>query len=139
MAEGETEATITAREKVHLTAAEWGTINAVVNHGAVIPPNSTREVLIGYQYALHQQRKRMLQEKREIQRRRESICAASKILRDERSNASYTNGGRHHRPRSQIDNLEQGNRGNLSQNLESSSLSVNERGNIEPKHQKQHS
>jgi hypothetical protein len=93
MAEGETEATITAREKVHLTAAEWGTIKAVVNHGVVIPPNSTREVLIGYQYALHQQRKRMLQEKREIQRRCESISAASKILRDERSNASYTNGG----------------------------------------------
>jgi hypothetical protein len=60
MEEGETEATIAAREKVHLTTTEWETIKADVNHGAVILPNSTREVLMGYQYALHQQKKRLL-------------------------------------------------------------------------------
>jgi hypothetical protein len=133
MAEGETKATITAREKVPHTTTEWETIEAVVNHGAVIPPNSTREVLMGYQYALHQQKKPLLPEKREIQRRRESVSATSKILRDEHNNASYTNGGRHHGPGSQIDNLEHGNRGNHVRNLELSFLLVNERGNIVPK------
>jgi hypothetical protein len=49
MAEGEIEATIIARVKVWLTAAEWETIKAAINRGAIIPPESTREVLIGYQ------------------------------------------------------------------------------------------
>jgi hypothetical protein len=31
-------------------------IKEAVNHGAVIPANSMREVLMGYQYALHQQK-----------------------------------------------------------------------------------
>jgi hypothetical protein len=58
-AEGETEATVATREKVHLTAAEWEIIEAAINHGTVISPNSTREVLMGYQYALHQQKMRL--------------------------------------------------------------------------------
>jgi hypothetical protein len=61
MVEGEIKATAVARVKVHLTAPEWETIKATVNHGVVILPNSTREVLMGYQYALHQQRKHLLQ------------------------------------------------------------------------------
>jgi hypothetical protein len=52
-AEGETDSTIVTREKVYLTAAEWQVIKAAVNHDAVIPANSTREVLMEYQYALH--------------------------------------------------------------------------------------
>jgi hypothetical protein len=96
MAEGDTKATIAARVKVWLTAAEWETIKAVVNHGAFIPRESTRKVLMGYQYTLHQQRKRLLQEKSEIRKRRESVSAASKALREERNNASYTNNERHH-------------------------------------------
>jgi hypothetical protein len=55
MTEGETKETVAARVKVWLTSAEWETIKAAANHGAVIPPESTREVLMGYQYALHQQ------------------------------------------------------------------------------------
>jgi hypothetical protein len=61
-AEGEIESTIATREKVHLSAAKWQTIKATVNHGVFIPPDSTREVLIGSQYALHHQKKRLLQE-----------------------------------------------------------------------------
>jgi hypothetical protein len=45
MAEGETKATVAARVKVWLTIAEWETIKAAFNHGAVIPPESTREVI----------------------------------------------------------------------------------------------
>jgi hypothetical protein len=54
MTEGETEEPVIARVKVWLTSAEWETIKAVVNHGTVIPPESTREVLMGYQCALQQ-------------------------------------------------------------------------------------
>jgi hypothetical protein len=43
MGEGETESAVVAREKVHLTAAEWQTIKATVNHGAGIPANSTEK------------------------------------------------------------------------------------------------
>jgi hypothetical protein len=63
----------------------------------------------------------------------ETYHAASRLLREECSNASYTNGGRHHRLEPHEDNLEQGNQGNHVQNLYSSFLSVDERGNIVPK------
>jgi hypothetical protein len=46
--EGETK----PRENMHLLAEEWQMIKAVVHHGAVIPADSRREVLMGYQYAL---------------------------------------------------------------------------------------
>jgi hypothetical protein len=52
-AEGETELAIVTRKKVHLSVVEWQMIKAAVNHGAVILANSMREVLMGYQYALH--------------------------------------------------------------------------------------
>jgi hypothetical protein len=71
-------------------------IKAAVNHGAAILANSTRDVLMGYQYALHQQRKGLLREKSEIRKRHESASAASKILREEGNKASHTGGGRHH-------------------------------------------
>jgi hypothetical protein len=47
-AEGETESAVATREKVCLSAAEWQMIKAAVNHGAIIPANSTREVVMGY-------------------------------------------------------------------------------------------
>jgi hypothetical protein len=79
-AEGETESAVTTREKVHLTDAEWQTIKAAVNHVTVILPDSTWEVLMGYQYALHQQKKRLLQEKSKIRRRRKSTSVVSRLL-----------------------------------------------------------
>jgi hypothetical protein len=51
-AEGKTDFAIATREKVHMSTVEWQMIKAVVNHGATIPANFTREVLMGYQYAL---------------------------------------------------------------------------------------
>jgi hypothetical protein len=44
------------REKVHLSAGEWQMIKAAVHRGAAIPADSRREVLMGYQYTLHQQK-----------------------------------------------------------------------------------
>jgi hypothetical protein len=53
-AEGETKSAVEAREKIRLSAEEWQMIKVALNHSAVIPANSAQEVLIGYQYALHQ-------------------------------------------------------------------------------------
>jgi hypothetical protein len=53
------------KEKVHVSAGEWRMIMLAVNHGTDIPVDSRREVLMGYQYALHL-RKKKLREKRDI-------------------------------------------------------------------------
>jgi hypothetical protein len=41
------------REKVYVSAGEWRIIKSAVNHGTAKPVDSRREVLMGYQYALH--------------------------------------------------------------------------------------
>jgi hypothetical protein len=56
----EIESAVVDREKVYLSTKEWWMIKAAVNHGAAIPADSRREVLMGYQYALHQQKKQLL-------------------------------------------------------------------------------
>jgi hypothetical protein len=58
-ADGETRQAA-GREKVHLSGEEWRMIKTAVNHGAAIPADSRREVLMGYQYALYQQKKQLL-------------------------------------------------------------------------------
>jgi hypothetical protein len=39
------------KEKVHVSAGEWGMFMSAINHGTDVPANSRREVLMGYQYA----------------------------------------------------------------------------------------
>jgi hypothetical protein len=39
-----------------------------INRGTRIPMDSRREVLMGYQYALHQHKKKLLEEKSELRR-----------------------------------------------------------------------
>jgi hypothetical protein len=41
------------KEKVHVSAREWRMIMTSINHGTDVPADSRREVLMGYQYALH--------------------------------------------------------------------------------------
>jgi hypothetical protein len=124
---------LTTRAKVWLTADEWKTIKAAVDNGAAIPIDASKEVLLGYHYTLHRQSKQLEKETSEIRRRRESVSVASKAIHEARSNASHTNSGRHNRHGSRVDNLEHSDRRNLSTNLDSSFLSVDERGNIMPK------
>jgi hypothetical protein len=50
------------KEKVHVSAGEWRMIMIAVNHRTNVPADSRREVLMGYQYALHQRRKKLRQE-----------------------------------------------------------------------------
>jgi hypothetical protein len=53
------------KEKVHVSAGEWRMIMSAINHGTDVPTDLRREVLMGYQYALHQ-RKKKLREERDI-------------------------------------------------------------------------
>jgi hypothetical protein len=61
------------------------------------------------------------------------MSASSKAMHKAHSNASHTNSRRHNRHGSRVDNLEHSDRRNLSRNLDSSFLSVDEQGNIMPK------
>jgi hypothetical protein len=105
-AEGDTAYTLTTRAKVRLSADDWKTIKATVDNSAAIPVDASKEVLLGYHYALHRQSKQLEKERSEIRRRRESVSAASKAIHEARSNASHTNNGRHNRHGSRVDNLE---------------------------------
>jgi hypothetical protein len=51
------------KEKVHVLAGEWRMIKSAINHGTEVPEGSRREVLMGYQYALYQHRKKLREER----------------------------------------------------------------------------
>jgi hypothetical protein len=51
------------KEKVHVSAGEWRMIMTAVNRGTDVPADSRREVLMGYQYALNQRRKKVREER----------------------------------------------------------------------------
>jgi hypothetical protein len=51
------------KEKVHVSAGEWRMIKSAINHGTEVPEGSKREVLMGYQYALYQHRKKLREER----------------------------------------------------------------------------
>jgi hypothetical protein len=132
LAEGETTNSLTNREKVRLSVDEWRTIKIAVEHGTPIQTNSSKNMLLGYHYALRQQAKQLEKERIEIQKRRDSAIAASNAARRARSDTSYTN-KRHRRYGSRFENLEYLERQSISKNLDSSFLSVDEQGNIIPK------
>jgi hypothetical protein len=133
LAEGQTAESLTTKEKIRLSVDEWRIIRAAVEHGTPIPSNSSKDVLLGYHYALRQQAKQLVKEKIEIQQRKESAIAASNAARRARSDASHTNARRNRRHGLRYENLEYSERQSISKNLDSSFLSVDEQGNIVPK------
>jgi hypothetical protein len=133
LAEGEIADSLATREEVRLSADEWRTIKTAVEHDMPIPTNTSKNMLLGYHYALRQQSKQLAKERIAIQKRKDSAIEASDAARRARSNASYTNGKSHHRHGSRFENLEYSERQTLSKNLDSSFLSVEEQGNIIPK------
>jgi hypothetical protein len=98
-----------------------------------IPTNASKNMRLGYHYALRQQSKQLAKERIEIQKRRDSAIAASEAYHKACSDASYTNSKRRHRHGSRFENLEYSERQSLSKNLDSFFLSVDEQGNIIPK------
>jgi hypothetical protein len=104
-----------------------------VEHGAPIPADASKNMLLGYHYALRQQSKQLAKERIEIQKRKDLSIAASAAYHKACINASYTNSRRHRRHGSRFENLEYSERQSLSKNLNLSFLSVNEQDNIIPK------
>jgi hypothetical protein len=77
-------------EKVRLSAKEWRIIKTAVEHGVPIPTDASKNMLLGYQYALRQQSKQLAKEISEIQKTKDSAIAASAAFHKARSDASYT-------------------------------------------------
>jgi hypothetical protein len=94
-AKGETADSLANREKIRLSVDEWRTIKTAVEHCTPIPNNASKNMLLGYHYALRQQSKQLAKERIEIQKRRDSAIAASEAYHKARSDASYTNSKRH--------------------------------------------
>jgi hypothetical protein len=73
------------KDKIHVSNGEWRIIMSAINHGTEVPTNSRREVLMGYQYALHQHRKKLREEKDEFRRSQENNSVSSGAYWDESS------------------------------------------------------
>jgi hypothetical protein len=83
------------KEKVHVSAGEWRMIMIAVNRGTDVPADSRREVLMGYQYALHQRRKKVREERDKFIRSRGDDIMSSEEHWDEYSDASESSMERH--------------------------------------------
>jgi hypothetical protein len=66
LAEGETADSLANREKVRLSADEWKIVKTAVEHGVPIPADASKNMLLGYHYALRQQAKQLAKEKVKI-------------------------------------------------------------------------
>jgi hypothetical protein len=87
------------KEKIHVSTGEWRIFMSAINHGMEVPANSRREVLMGYQYALHQHKKKLREEKDEIWRSQENSSVSSGAYWDEYSEASDSSRERHQEPK----------------------------------------
>jgi hypothetical protein len=65
------------KEKIHVSIVEWRIIMSAINRGTEVPADSRREVLMGYQYALHQRRKKLREEKDMFMRSQDNYSASS--------------------------------------------------------------
>jgi hypothetical protein len=72
---------------------------SAINHGMEVPANSRREVLMGYQYALHQHKKKLQVEKSELRKSQESNSASSRSYWNEYSETSDSSKERHREPK----------------------------------------
>jgi hypothetical protein len=75
-------------EKIHISTEEWRIIMSAINHGTEVPTDSRREVMMGYQYALHQRRKKLRKEKDMFMRSQDNNSASSGEYWDEYNDAS---------------------------------------------------
>jgi hypothetical protein len=87
------------KEKVHVSAGEWRMIMTAVNHWTDVPADSRREVLMGYQYALHQCRKKLRQERDMIMRSPDYNSTPSEGYWSEYTNSSESSMERYKDPK----------------------------------------
>jgi hypothetical protein len=76
------------KEKIHVSTGEWRIIMSVINHDTEVPADSRREVLMGYQYALHQRRKKLREERDMFMRSRDNNSTSGGGYWDEYSDVS---------------------------------------------------
>jgi hypothetical protein len=87
------------KEKIHVSTGEWRIIMSAINHGTEVPADSRREVLMGYQYALHQHKKKLREERDIFMRSRDNNSTSSGGYWDEYSDASEYSMERHRDPK----------------------------------------
>jgi hypothetical protein len=87
------------KDKVHVSAGEWRKIMTAVNHGTDVLANSRREVLMRCQYALHQHRKKLRQERDMIMRSLDCNSTPSEGYWSEYTNSSESSMERHKDPK----------------------------------------
>jgi hypothetical protein len=87
------------KEKIHVSTGEWRIIMSAINHGTEVPADSRREVLMGYQYALHQRRKKLREEKDMFVRSQDNNNTSSGGYWDEYSDASESSMERRRDPK----------------------------------------
>jgi hypothetical protein len=87
------------KEKIHVSNGEWRIIMSAINHGTEVPANSRREVLMGYQYALHPHRKKLRKEKDELRRSQEKYSMSSGAYWDEYNDESESSRETHRDPK----------------------------------------
>jgi hypothetical protein len=92
------------KEKVHVSTGEWSMIKSAINHGTVVPEGSRREVLMGYQYALYQHRKKLREERDMVfqdnnstsrKEYREDYSEDSEYSRERRGDPKHNRGRQH--------------------------------------------
>jgi hypothetical protein len=64
LAEGDITESLANRDKIRLSVEEWNTIKAAVVHGVPIPMDASKNMLLGYYYALRQQSRQLAREKK---------------------------------------------------------------------------
>jgi hypothetical protein len=87
------------KEKIHISTGEWRIIMSAINHSTEVPTDSRREVLMGYQYALHQHKKKLREERDMFMRSRGDDSTSSGGYWDEYSDASESSIERHRDPK----------------------------------------
>jgi hypothetical protein len=87
------------KKKIHVSTGDWRIIMSSINHGMEVPANSRREFLMGYQYALHQHKKKLREEKYEFRRSQENNSVSSGAYWDEYNEASDSSRERHREPK----------------------------------------
>jgi hypothetical protein len=89
----------TEKEKIHVSTGEWRIIMSAINHGTEVPADSRREVLMGYQYALYQHKKKLREERDMFMRSQGDDSTSSGGYWDEYNDASESSMERHRDPK----------------------------------------
>jgi hypothetical protein len=87
------------KEKIHVSTEEWRIIMSAINHGTEVPADSRKEVLMGYQYALHQHKKKLREERDMFMRSQGDNSTSSGGYWDEYSDTSECSMERHRDPK----------------------------------------